>query len=310
MSANVESLFVTRTPAWHGLGTVLPESPTSEDAIRYAGLDWTVESQPIFTKSGIQIPENYVNVRTSDNKPLGIVGERYQIVQNTEAFAFTDELLGEGVRYESAGSLKGGKVIWLLAKLPNKFEILGDKIDPYVVFTNTHDGSGAVRVACTNVRVVCQNTLNAAMRSAKRTWSTRHTGNISMKLDEAMRTLELAEEYMEATKETFEELYKVKVSEFKVRSIVNNVIPITDKMTDRQKENAETVRKDILFRYYNAPDLVDREETGARLIQAVADTTSHIKPFRETKNYAENKFKATLDGNDTLDRAIGVVLAA
>ena len=310
MAALVESLFVTREPAWHGMGTIVAESPTSEDAIRLAGLDWTVESQPIFTKEGIKIPDNYVNIRTSDNKALGIVGERYKIVQNTDAFAFTDALLGEGVQYETAGSLKEGKVIWLLAKLPDKFEVLGDKVDPYVVFTNTHDGSGAVKVAMTPVRVVCNNTLNAAMKSAKRTWSARHTGNINNKLDEAMRTLELAEEYMKATQETFEELYKVKVNEVKVRSLINNIIPITEAMTQRQKDNAETIRKDILFRYENAPDLVDREQTGARFIQAVADMTSHIVPFRATKNYAENKFKATIDGNDTLDRAISLVLAS
>lgn len=310
MAAFLESMFYTRQTPWHGMGVRVEESPTSEDAIRLAGLDWTVDSQPIYMSNGNKIPDSYVNVRTSDNKPLGIVGERYKIIQNTDAFAFTDALLGEGVTYETAGSLKDGKIIWLLAKLPNKFEILGDKVDPYVVFTNTHDGSGAVKVALTPVRVVCFNTLNAAMKSAKRTWSARHTGNINNKLEEAMRTLELAEEYMKATQETFEELYKVKVNEVKVRSLINNIIPITEAMTQRQKDNAETIRKDILFRYENAPDLVDREQTGARFIQAVADMTSHIVPFRATKNYAENKFKATIDGNDTLDRAISLVLAS
>ena len=310
MPAMIDTMFSVRQVPWHLQGTIVSDAPTSEDAIRLAGLDWDVVSQPIFLKNGNKIPDYYANVRSSDSKSLGIVGERYKIVQNTEAFAFTDALLGEGVTYETAGSLKDGKIIWLLAKLPNKFEVLGDKVDPYVVFTNTHDGSGAVKVALTPVRVVCFNTLNAALHSAKRTWSARHTGNINNKLDEAMRTLELADKYIKATQDTFEELYKVKVNEVKVRSLINNVIPITDKMTPRQKENAETVRKDILYRYENAPDLVDREETGARFIQAVADMTSHITPFRETKKYAENKFKATIDGNETLDRAISLVLAA
>lgn len=311
MAANVEEMFyVGREKPWHSLGTSVQVAPTSEEAIRLAGLDWDVIPQPIFLADGTKIDGQMANVRSKDNKPLGIVGDRYQIVQNTEAFSFTDELLGHGVRYETAGSLKGGKIIWLLARMPEKYIILGDEIESYVVFTNTHDGSGAVRVAATNIRVVCNNTLNAAMRSAKRTWSARHTGSVMSKMYEAQRTLELAEEYMEATKETFEDLYKVKMNEVKVRNIINNIIPISDAMTDRQKENAEVVRKDMMFRYYNAPDLVDREQTGARLIQAVADTTSHIKPFRETKNYAENKFKATIDGNDTLDKAISIVLAA
>ena len=308
---NVESMFYTgREKPWHGLGTAVPEAPTSEDAIHLAGLDWDVISQPIFLENGSKIPDYFANVRTSDSKSLGIVGKQYKIVQNTEAFAFTDELLGEGVTYETAGSLKDGKIIWLLAKMPETYKVLGDDVEQYLVFTNTHDGSGAVKVAVTGIRVVCNNTLNMALRSAKRTWSARHTGNINSKLDEAKRTLELADKYIKATQDTFEELYKVKVNDFKVRSLINNIIPINEGMTDRQKANAETIRRDILFRYENAPDLVDREETGARFIQAVADMTSHIIPFRATKNYAENKFKATIDGNDTLDRAISLVLAA
>ena len=184
MPALVESLFYTRTEPWHGLGTRVEESPTSADAIRLAGLDWKVVQKKVYSEDGIKIDGYTANVRDKDGKALGIVGSRYSIVQNEDAFRFTDALLGEGVTYETAGSLKEGKVIWLLAKLPNKYEILGDAVDPYIVFTNTHDGSGAVRVAMTPVRVVCNNTLNMALSTAKRTWSARHTGNIDNKLDE------------------------------------------------------------------------------------------------------------------------------
>lgn len=310
MAALVESMFSVRETPWHGMGEIVKEAPTSEDAIRLAGLDWKVEQKPIFLQDGTQISGSYANVRSSDNSPLGIVGERYRIVQNIDAFTFTDALLGEGVKYETAGSLKNGKVIWLLAKLPDKYEILGDKVDPYVVFTNTHDGSGAVRVAMTPVRVVCNNTLNAAMRTARRTWTARHTGNIQNKLDDAMQTLELASQYMEATKETFEELYKVKMNPFTLYRTVENIIPIKDDMTDRQKTNANMVRDDIVYRYNNAPDLTVLDHTGARLIQAVADTVDHMTPIRETKNYRENHFKKMIDGNEVLDRAVNVVLAA
>lgn len=311
MSANVETMFSSgRAVVWHGLGIRVEEAPSSEEAIRLAGLDWKVEQKPIFLADGTEIKGNFANVRSSDNKPLGIVGERYKIVQNTEAFAFTDALLGEGVKYETAGSLKEGKVIWLLARMPEQIEILGDKVDPYMVFTNTHDGSGAVRVAMTPVRVVCNNTLNAAMRRAKRVWSARHTGSVTNKLDDARETLQFANQYIKATQETFEELYKVKMNEFNLYKTVNNIIPITEKMTARQKENAKTVREDILFRYREAPDLKVLDQTGARLIQAVADTTSHMEPFRQTANYKENKFKATIDGNEILDRAVNIVLAA
>ena len=310
MAALIESLFYVRETPWHGQGIRVEDAPTSEEAIRLAGLDWTVDQQKIYLADGTEVKGNYANVRSSDNKPLGIVGDRYKIVQNTDAFAFTDALLGEGVRYETAGSLKDGKVIWLLARMPESIEILGDKVDPYMVFTNTHDGSGAVRVCMTPVRVVCNNTLNAAMRGAKRVWSARHTGSVTNKLDDARETLQFANQYLQETKNTFEELHKVKLNDFTLYRMVDNIIPITGDMTDRQKTNQQSIRDDILLRYKEAPDLKVLDHTGARLVQAVADTTSHMQPFRQTANFEENRFKKTLDGNEILDRTIGILLAA
>lgn len=129
----------------------------------------------------------FANVRSSDGAVLGVVSDRYQVVQNAEAFAFTDALIGgEGqVHYETAGSLMGGRKIWLLAKLPDT-EIVGDKTEPYLCFSNTHDGSGAIRVCMTPIRVVCNNTLNIALNGAKRAWSVRHTGDIQAKLQDSI----------------------------------------------------------------------------------------------------------------------------
>lgn len=311
MSAMVEMMFSAgREKVWHNLGIRVPEAVSSEEAIRLAGLDWKVEQKPIFLADGTRIDGNYANVRSSDNKPLGIVGDRYKIVQNSDAFAFTDALLGEGVKYETAGSLKDGKVIWLLAKMPEPFEVLGDKIDPYLVFTNTHDGSGAVRVCATNIRVVCNNTLNLALRQAKRVWSARHTGSVTSRLDDARETLQLANNYIKATQETFEELYKIKLNDISLYRTVDAIVPITEDMTDRQKENQKAIRDDILLRYREAPDLKVLDQTGARLVQAVADTTSHMEPFRMTSNFKENRFKNTLDGNKLLDKTVGILLAA
>jgi phage/plasmid-like protein (TIGR03299 family) len=311
MSAMVEMMFSAgREKVWHNLGIRVPEAVSSEEAIRLAGLDWSVNQQPIFLADGTQIKDNYANVRSSDGKALGIVGSKYKIVQNTEAFAFTDELLGEGVKYETAGSLKEGKVIWLLAKMPETFEVLGDKVEPYLVFTNTHDGSGAVRVCATNIRVVCSNTLNMALRGAKRVWSARHTGSITSKLDDARETLQFAKQYIKATQETFEELHKVKLNDISLYRMVNDIVPVTEDMSDKQKENQRAIQDDILFRYREAPDLKVLDQTGARLVQAVADTTSHMEPFRLTANWKENRFKNTLDGNKLLDKTVGILLAA
>lgn len=310
MAHMVETLFSVREKCWHGLGEIIQNAPTSEDAIRIAKIDWTVEQKPIYLADGTQIKGSWANVRSSDGKPLGIVGDRYKIVQNKDAFAFTDALLGEGVKYETAGSLKGGKIIWLLARMPENFEVLGDKVEPYLVFTNTHDGSGAVRVTMTNVRICCNNTLNMALRGAKRVWSARHTGSITSKLDDARVTLQFAKQYIEATQKTFEELYKVKLNDISLYRTVDAIVPITEDMSDRQKENQKAIRDDILLRYREAPDLKVLDQTGARLVQAVADTTSHMEPFRMTSNFKENRFKNTLDGNKLLDKTVGILLAA
>ena len=311
MPALVESLFYVRETPWHGQGVRVEEAPSSTDAIRLAGLDWKVQQEAVYTENGIRIDGTKANVRDKDGKVLGVVGSKYQIVQNEDAFKFTDALLGEGVKYETAGSLKDGRTIWLLAKLPNKYEILGDAVDPYIVFTNTHDGSGAVRVAMTPIRVVCNNTLNMALKGAKRTWSTRHTGNIESKLDDALETLAFADEYMKATQKTFEDLYKIKLSEFEVRNAINNIVPINEEvMTQQTIDNQQLIRNDILYRFKEAPDLKERESTGARLIQAVADTASHIEPFRRTKNYEENRFKKAIEGNDLLNNAMKILNVA
>lgn len=144
MAANVETMFYTRTKPWHGLGTMVEEAPTSGAALELAGLDWRVVQKNLVTEEGITVPGFRANLRETDNQVLGVVSDRYKVVQNEEAFAFTDELLGEGVTYETAGSLQNGRRTWILAKLPTRYIISGDEITPYLVFMNSHDGSGAI----------------------------------------------------------------------------------------------------------------------------------------------------------------------
>ena len=137
MSANVESMFYVRETPWHGLGTRVVEAPSSAEALIMAGLDWSVVQEPIYT--GNDLIEGYkANVRDKDRKVLGVVTDRYKVIQNDEAFTFTDELLGEGVRYETAGSLQGGKKVWLLAHMPHEYIISGERISPYLLFSKKH----------------------------------------------------------------------------------------------------------------------------------------------------------------------------
>lgn len=116
MSALVETMFSVREKPWHGLGAIVMEAPTSADALRLAGLDWNVVQEPIYTEFNELIKGYKANVRDSDRKVLGVVSDRYKVVQNTDAFSFTDGLIGQGVCYETAGSLQEGKKVWLLAR--------------------------------------------------------------------------------------------------------------------------------------------------------------------------------------------------
>ena len=216
MSANVETMFYTRVAPWHGLGVSGESALNSNDAIEQSGLNWNVIQRPIMTSNYTPILGYKANIRDSDEKVLGVVTDRYKVVQNAEAFAFTDALLGEGVRYETAGALQGGRKIWLLAKLPDKYIIEGEQIEPYLVFSSSHDGSAAIKVAMTPVRVVCQNTLNIALSSAKRMWSTVHVGDLAHKMDDAHNTLLLAEKYMGKLGAEFSRLSKIKLTDAKV----------------------------------------------------------------------------------------------
>ena len=334
MAANVETMvYVGETP-WHGLGIKVDHALTSDEAIKIAGLDWRVVQKDMYMYDNnnhlIKVPQMRANVRETDGKFLGPVTSKYKIVQNADAFAFTDALLGEGVRYETAGSLASGKRIWLLARMENT-TLAEENIDPYLVFTNTHDGTGAVRVAITPVRVVCQNTLNVALKDASRHWSCAHMGDIQGKLDEARYTLQNANLYMKALEEEFGELKLKKVSENKVREMTdillkyefesiynkankdidNKIVTLKD-IRDQQKyeEKLNRKRTDILDIYFDKPDLCDTEHTAFRFINAVSDYATHTTDHKNTRNYQENLFMKTVDGHSMIDRAYAIAKVA
>ena len=310
MAANVETMFYTREKPWHGLGTMVAEAPNSKDALRLAGLNWKVLQKPVYTENEELVQGYKANVRDTDRKVLGVVTDRYKVIQNEEAFAFTDTLLGEGVRYETAGSLQEGRRVWMLARLPREFIIGGERISPYMVFSNTHDGSGAVKTALTPIRVVCNNTLNLALRTAKRSWSMIHTGDISGKIEEAKNTLLLADEYMTALGQEFEDLRKIKLSEKQVLDYIKILLPMEENYSLLQKRGVEKLRADMKMRYFDAPDLKGVGNNGYRFVNAVSDFATHSTPRRKTAHYKENIFARTADGNPMIDRAYQLVKAA
>ena len=307
MAANVETMFSVRERPWHGLGTVVESAPSSKEALELAGLDWQVHQKDISVLLGRTIPGYKANVRDTDGAVLGVVTDKYRVVQNEDAFAFTDELLGEGVKYETAGSINGGKKVWILARLPREYVISGERISPYLVFSNTHDGSGAIRVAITPIRVVCNNTLNLALARAERSFSMFHTGNINEKFEEAKKTLFMADTYMEELGKEFERLRSIKVSDAQVEEYVNMLIPLDEDATATQIKNARTLRNDMLTRYFDAPDLRVLGKNAYRFVNAASDFATHANPLRRTARYKENLFAKTVDGNPFIDRAYQLV---
>ena len=307
MSANVETMYYVsnaeneRFVPWHGLGTPVESALNSKEALEMSGLDWEVKSSDLYT-NGMLVPDYVANVRSTDNSILGIVSKRYKIVQNKEAFAFTDELIGNEVRYETAGSLNKGKRIWLLAKM-KQTDILGDKVDPYLCFTNAHDGTGAVQVCMTPIRVVCNNTLNLALSQASRKWSTRHIGDLAYKLEEAKNTLQMANSYMTKLNETADQLANTKMTDGQVEQVLNELFPIGENDSDRKKNNVEKAKEDFYVCWY-APDILQFRNTQWGFMNAMSDFVTHNKPQRASDTYAEKNWNRIIDGHILMDNAM------
>lgn len=293
-------MFVGAVPPWVGQGIDVKEAQSSAEAIKLSGLDWEVLSKNIQVAGGSGIPGYKANVRSTDGKVLGLVTDRYKIVQNRDAFAFTDELLGSGVKYETAGSLSDGKRIWLLAKMDTA-KILGEDVEPYMVFTNSHDGKGAVKIAMTPIRVVCQNSLSLALSRAKRTWTTRHAGDISFKLEDARKTLELASKYMNELEAEADEMSQIVIPSPLFMQYLYTMFPMKDDASERQKRNIE-MQRDALKSLYESKDDIQRfKGTGYGLMLAATDYASHFKGMRETNTASENRFMDIVDGNSLIE---------
>jgi phage/plasmid-like protein (TIGR03299 family) len=246
-------MFSVRKAPWHGLGVVLVA-----EAIEASGLGWSVAKERIAVDRGDepdddwllprweQIPGYYATVRQDTREVLGIVGERYRIVQNHDAFAFIDQLLGSSIHFETAGSLHGGRV-WVLATLPDHVEVGGDAVRPCVLLMNSHDGSTAVIAATTPVRVVCQNTLNWGLRSARQKFSIRHTEAVTQRVHEARRVLDLSINYYEQFKRYGDQLASERCTERQLRAVLDELYPngTSDSVSGRTRKSRQQTKDRI-----------------------------------------------------------------
>ena len=304
--------FTSRSMPWSHFGTDISDCCSVTQALDKSGLNWNVRQASVQSVEPVPtFAEGFkLNIRNSDDMPLGIVKDRYRVIQNREAFAFTDSLAEEGVQFQQAGQLQNGRKVWILAKLPEKYIIAGDSVSPYLLFINSHDGSTGIRIAMTPVRVVCCNMLNLALRKASRSWSSIHAGDISKKLQDARMTLLNAYTYMESLGREIENLNRHYLTSGDIVALTDFLLPIDESMSDLQKKNVKAQKEDLLERYYHAPDLADLPDNAYRFINAVSDFATHSEPIRKRNNYREALFSKVIDGHAMIDKAYQVLADA
>ena len=246
MPANVQTMAYYGEVPWHGLGKQVPKGLTAEQMIRAAGLDWEVELRPArgaqeINRKGEFSRYEVVRVPRANTKEnevlLGVVGRRYQPLQNVEAFGFFDPIVGERKAYfETAGALGEGERIWVMAKMPQAMEIVrGDECFKYLLLSNTHSGDGSVIVKFTAMRVVCQNTLMLAMEDGQKAYRVRHSKQMQFKLDELAGFLAITQEVFLKAEELFKRLAKVQMIEDRLEHYLEAVFP----RSDEQKKKGE-----------------------------------------------------------------------
>lgn len=227
-NGKAEMAYTGQKP-WHNLGTYVPHQMTAAEALEEAGLGWEVHKVPVYLQGGVEIPEWYATIRGDTKAVLGVVGERYEPLQNADAFRFMDELVGESLAmYDTVGSLWGGKKVWLLAKLPESVAVANrDPIERYLLLANGHDGTQGLNVMWTPVRVVCNNTLTVALRDERgRRFRTSHTVNIKSRLEEAQQILGLAREYFQEFIQEAERLMNTPMALPKAANILGRLFEI------------------------------------------------------------------------------------
>ncbi|QDP49955.1 MAG: hypothetical protein Tp1123DCM257201_32 [Prokaryotic dsDNA virus sp.] len=232
----VESMMYAGATPWHGLGRYVGDDAlTAEDAIVAAGLDWEVGCQPVFAEydkdgSHIEVPDSYAVIRDTDRKVLGVVGKNYTPIQNTQCFEFMDEITGPErlVRYHTAGSLHGGKKVWLLAELTNLTfaPVPNDEVQPYLALIDSKDGSMSLTAFFTGVRIVCQNTANFALSKADKNKMVkiRHTQSAMVKMGEAQRVLGLAVEKAQSYGDVMTSLARKQFTQAKWNDFLDNLV--------------------------------------------------------------------------------------
>lgn len=280
------SLMLANSPAWHGLGMVLDHAPNSREAITVARMDRHVSMVELQTTAGHEVPGMFATVY--DDKPsqiLGVVSDRYQVVQNVDSFALLDSLVENGeMKYESCGALNGGANTWILARLPSVDEIaVGDDVLRYVLMSNSHDGKSALKFKLCATRVVCANTLAMAMQENGAGMTIRHKGNMTSKLDIARKFLSQFDKQFTLFRDDARKLAERRWTAQQEKDYIAELFPMpTDesgKVIDGRgatitQNKIEDVRRAMRLGRNNLESI---RGTWWQLLNAVTDSVDHAK---------------------------------
>lgn len=292
--------------SWHKLGQVVAGLATAREAIQHAKLDWKVEKRQIFFETEtqkIELPDNKAIVRADNNVPLGIVKNRYHPIQNVDSFDFFDEIVGGGQAvYDTAGSLFEGRKVFITAKLPKQLFLKSDKADKYdnwILLYTSHDGSHALTLQCVSTRVVCNNTLSAALNGATNCISIRHTKNYEGKVHEAQKTLGIIHGYYDNLQGVIDSLDSKKVTKDKAVKLIEELFP-TPEGDSEASTRMQNQREQVLELFLNGKGNCGK--TRLDLLNGVTEFNSHHRSTRitEGKNEEELKFVANLMGSGAI----------
>lgn len=285
------SFFSARELPWHGLGKVTENVLTASDAIKAAGLDWDVELVKLFAQYEDQMVEvegrNGV-MRSTDGKVLGTVGTHYVPFNNSEAFQFMDNLVDSGdAKYETAGAIRGGKIVFVTMKVPREILIGGkDLHELYLLLRTSHDGTKAISVYVTPIRVVCMNTLSLATyaQNVKQKWSVTHVSTVHGRLAEARDALQMTFKYADEFEALGNRLLATKVTDAELDGVLDYVLPT--------KPKTHEVKAQIVRLYKSSPTVTDYHGTAWGALQAI---TEYFDWYRRTSS-AEARLISTVDG--------------
>jgi phage/plasmid-like protein (TIGR03299 family) len=281
MAHEIEKMFSVRETPWHGLGTIVSEAPSTEQAIELAGLNWKVEKEALFLKDGNVAPA-FALLRDSDRRVLSVVGKSYTPLQNDEAFRWFNPFVESGeCSLETAGSLRQGERVWILAKL-NRTPIdvgSGDLVNKFLLLSNGHDGLIAARVSLTPIRVVCANTLAMAHGSGQSKFMrVRHSSKIVETLDKVRDIINTANASFEATAEQYRYLATRAINTKDLEQYVKKVFALPEiAESERAQTFQDHLMSDItkLFEYGRGQELASAKGTMWGAYNAVTEYLSY-----------------------------------